>query len=747
MHQKPITDKRTAQTPEPQDMHLVTQAVIDLHVGRRTLLIYPLSHEQVKRSIVKAFNSLSVVLAQSSEVALTVMKEGIGIGGQVLDTKSSVLKDLSAVLKHYRIVMVTFQKRMEIKELANFLRLLTYDLDKIMEKGGFEEIIAGRHFPSIGIQTVDYSRLQVTEEQEIHRSSAQDMGEGSVWQQFVSHLEANRKVQINSSSMPTSPEHLAEMLNQKVLDGGQVVEAYRDIVTNAAEQGPGTGHKNLAEELRSFQKMIKELDPGLKEQFLSATFDNCAQLATVSDAAHLIDGLGGDLIIQMLRHASAEGKKISPSLLSFINKMGHADGLPAAQGGSSMVANKPAGFSSDNVESLLAHEQYDTYVDSDYGKLLNRLSRETQQQGQHDDLKSLAHEIEEGLTGAGILSHAGRAIVRLMTGSTDISGYRDWARQLAYLLDDLLDHRAYGFLTRLMKFIRRVKKREDEERSEIAKLVLSRFSDPQFVAKAIESVQASMGEADPEALVFLIELGEPVVVEIFDGIDPYHSFHEQGVLNQILRNLASLTAQEALERIKDPRPDYVIKMIRIIRTMGDSDSAQQIKSLIDHEDPKVRAEALATLLEFKNKWGLVRLRELLCDPLDDFFATAAELAGRYRVRSVVPQLEAIAAQRSEYDPREPAIRALGQIGDPVVIPTLSQIAHRRWSMAKKQTLHLKRVVFDTLGGYPMEAVHELLRHGVRHKDEAIRTACERLFKKSANKSDTGKDHTKQQTRT
>ena len=41
---------------------------------------------------------------------------------------------------------------------------------------------------------------------------------------------------------------------------------------------------------------------------------------------------------------------------------------------------------------------------------------------------------------------------------------------------------------------------------------------------------------------------------------------------------------------------------------------------------------------------------------------AADLAGRYRVRSVIPQLEAVAVQRGETSPRESAIRALGQIG-------------------------------------------------------------------------------------
>ena len=202
------------------------------------------------------------------------------------------------------------------------------------------------------------------------------------------------------------------------------------------------------------------------------------------------------------------------------------------------------------------------------------------------------------------------------------------------------------------------------------------------------------------------------------------------MLTQILQNLRALTAKEALERIKDPRDDYVRRMIRIIRKMGDSASAEQIRSLMDHKDMNVRMEALATLLTFKNKWGLVRLRDLLGDPNAEDFEIAAGVAGECRVHAVIPQLESVAAQRGETAPREAAIRALGQIGDPKVIPTLTKIVRTRWVLAKSQIRHLKRVVFDTLGRYPAESVRNLLRIGLKQKDTEIQAACERLLRQA-----------------
>ena len=220
-----------------------------------------------------------------------------------------------------------------------------------------------------------------------------------------------------------------------------------------------------------------------------------------------------------------------------------------------------------------------------------------------------------------------------------------------------------------------------------------------------------------------------MVVEIFDGLDPDQTLHEQGFLTQILQNLAKFTAQEALERLKDPNPDYVRRMIRIIRKMGNSDYAQQIRSLMDHTDLDVRMEALATLLAYDNKWGQVHLRELLADPLGEAFVKAAQLAGRYRVRAAVPQLEAIALHRGEKESRELAIRALGRIGDPRAIATLSKIAHRRWCITQKHNLHLKRIIFDTLGGYPGSAIQNLVRYGLKQKDAVIQETCQQLLRK------------------
>ncbi len=739
MPEKPKNTQSAISTISAAPGPLIDQAMVDLHVARRVMMIYPASHDQVKRSLSRAYKRLCAALAKETRIVLTVSKEGLSANDQPLGANPAVLADLASVLKQYQIATLSFSKGLEPKELVGFLRLITADREKIMAEGGIVTVVSRRRLPHIKIQSVDYSKLQLTEEREIQRSSRRD-SDGSIWQAFVANLLAGEN-QLDQgmntvAGINLDPSELAHMLNRQMLNPQAAIARYEQVVAGAADAGSGSPH--MAEGLMCFQQMIKALNPGLQNQFLSATFDRYAAIDDISNAARLTDGLGAELIMRILHQASSAGKQISPSLIAFVNKLGHLDASvdhPPTGGGS--PAGDTQGLSSQRIESLLAHEQYDAYVESDYGRLLNELTRKERNADKGLRSEALVQELAALLSDGGINAHAGRAMMRLMTTSADVAGYRDWARQLAYLLDDLLETRAFEYLIELMAFARAEQEGDDKERAQIAGLLLGRFSDPQFVAKTMETVQRSGGDLSPETLGFLMELGEPVVLEIFDGLDPSHTLRSEGVLAQILRNLSSLTAQEALERLNDPRPAYVRRMLRIIRKMGDGESARQVRSLLDHGDLDIRMEALATLLAFDNKWGLIRLREMLQRPLEAEFKPALRLAGEYRVQAVVPQLLLYLERRGDPEIREAALRALGRIGDCRAVPVLTKLARRRWSISRRQTDRLKRVLYETLGGYPPGEIRHLLYFGLKQKDGAIQSVCRKLLREGSKASDGG----------
>jgi HEAT repeat protein len=114
-------------------------------------------------------------------------------------------------------------------------------------------------------------------------------------------------------------------------------------------------------------------------------------------------------------------------------------------------------------------------------------------------------------------------------------------------------------------------------------------------------------------------------------------------------------------------------------------------------------------------------------------ARAMQLAGMYKVREVVPLLAEIAQRiggprEADLERREAALQTLGAIGDPRAMAALTHIAGRRWSLAPKVLGRLKRVLYESLEGYPYEAARELLHQGLRQKNSDIAAICERLMK-------------------
>lgn len=714
-------------------LQAIAQFTVDLHVARRNFLIYPATHEQAHRSLTRAYERLSDLFANQPDVSLTVLRSGLAVGDKALSAKSPVFKDLATVLKQYQIVQLVFTKGLEKEELVRFLQLVVSDRDTIQSQGGIAKAMGLSEISHIHVKTVDYSQLEVTAEEKIDRSVTDENGQGSIWKQFVTRLSAQERQEghgkAGSHFSHFDPEKLARMLNNSQMDVALAVEQYAAVLSAASNSSQKTEIFN--DGLPQFQTMIKALSPVLQDQFLSATFGQCGQQATMADTAQLVDGLGGDLIIRMLAQASDQGKKISPSLLAFVKKMAQIKAPQPLKPAMGDVVTDGDTFGATEVNTLLDHEQYDQYVDSGYGELLEKIISHSQKGDSAEAFIDFKQALEADLQPVQISSQIGRAMTALMDGSRDIEGYRQWARQLTYMLDDLLENQAFVFLTHALNRFRDEKESIHRDKAKIAGLVLDRFNDPRFVARAVEMVQDMGDQEDPNAMEFFSALGEPVIVEIFEGLDPNDTFYAKECLeSKLVDNLASFASCEALERLDDPRPEYVCRMIRIVRRMGDQQGAERVRPLIEHDNKDIRLEVLATLLKFKNKWGLIRLRDILEDPSLPEFIEAMALAGRYKVQEVMPQLIAYAERGGgDRQRQEAAVRALGALGDVRAVPVLAKLANQRWSISKKNKDHIKRVVYESLSGYPMVAVKDLLHCGLKEKDAAIQTCCEQVLRK------------------
>jgi HEAT repeat protein len=201
----------------------------------------------------------------------------------------------------------------------------------------------------------------------------------------------------------------------------------------------------------------------------------------------------------------------------------------------------------------------------------------------------------------------------------------------------------------------------------------------------------------------------------------------------LLCNFGQPAVSEAQKRLRDPRPYYVRNLVMLIRWAGSPAAAPFLKPLLRHPDPKVRMEAIAALLRFKDPEAVPLLREALRSKDPDVASQAVFIAGQYRVTDVTEDLVSMFKKvilfESDYTVNEEIIKALGEIGDPVVIPELEKFARASWTLYPERFSHMKASLFESLSRYPKESIAGLLKTGERMNDDRIKRICRKLVER------------------
>lgn len=717
------------------DVGFLLEALVELSIARKNALIYPPEHEQVKKTTRKAFAAIQTLLSRQDEITLAVLKDSLSFEGKTLGSQNAALVELALILRQLELTAITFRQGLEERELVSFLRCLASDIpSRQPEKAGPDDIRKAS-FGHIRIQTMDYSRVRVTEETEIHKNGS-DQTDASTWERFVTNLVGqDGSVQDGFSNRYYDPVVLAGIFNKHDVDPQKAVVEYDHLIGKHLEtsRDTQTDTASLDRAFSYFNQLIHELNPELRQQFLTVTFDRCSTYDSEIAASQIMQGLGPEVTLEMLRYAKADGRQISPSLLRLIQKIGH---MPGTDTGTRFQANTPSdGISTEAVQTLLHREALENYIDGDYDRVLGQACL-----GYNDfpDLGGLVLDLASGLEDRDVHCHMVHALSRLMAVSADASGYKDWARQLSLLIQDSVNLHAYRCLSDMWDFVQQEHQvQQDPEKRKVAGLAMNTFLSPYFISELIANIE----KADPlyveEALELLPRLGEAVVVEILDGMDGLEADAAQKSKMRLLTPFGRMAALEASRRLRDERPPYVCLMLRIIRRLGDKEIAEGTRLLLDSAHGDIAQEALSTLVKHGNPWGLVRLREMMGLPWSPEASKAIEMAGEHRVREMIPILTDFINRRgpvsSESERREAALRALGRIGDPACIPDLITFAKKKNPFGGKALAQLKKTLFESLEGYPFRHVESLIHMGLKLRDPEIEAICRDLLKRQYTK--------------
>lgn len=767
---------QTSDREVPLDTRLLSDAVIELNISRKNVSIYPPGHFQITKSIDRAFEVLMKLFEIRQEMTLGVAKDTLFVGQNYLDQRNPVYRDFALSMNLQGIAAVTFIRGLDREELVRFHRIITTRPDDIASLGGIAKVVENAGLHNIRVMAIDYASFHVTEEKEIFKAQpkpgekADDKPGSGIWQDFVSLLSAGtlaaagEGVSLKDSSQ-IDPAELARLLNERKLDSGAAVQSYDRIISSyvrsSAEKKQLTREQSRT--IANLNMLMKDLHPDIRKQFLSTAFKNVSDNAASPGAEEVLGGLGDDMIIDMLRQASTEGREISPTLTGLLGKLASVRDKtgrtqPGGSGrgpvGGGTVAGAAAGTGSgssaggkdnaapeimpEHMAKLFDREKYEGYVEKEYDTILKNVSERAESMAATAQDRFAVEEYIMDLDDRHLDFQIGRAVLAFMEENIDEEDYREFSKKLVAVVPDML---ASGHFPLLLDTLQTLRWHLSDKKSEAIRAcaaeALKVFWAPEFIDRSIEAFNIWSRTRGKDASSFMQALGPMLVPGLLEIYSYDTNPGGRRVLFDLLCAFGKDTVAEAVKRLQDPRAYYVRNLLMLVRRVGTPDVVSSIKPLLQHADPKVRMDALAVLLRFKDPSAVGILRQAIASKDPDVSSAAVLLAGQFRMAEVVmdilPLIKRTILFETDYAVNDEIIRVLGEIGDPRAVPEIEKLAKAGWSLYKKSHARMKAALYESLGRYPKESIAELLRIGERSDDDKIRMLCKKLSERKDSK--------------
>jgi hypothetical protein len=481
-------------------------------------------------------------------------------------------------------------------------------------------------------------------------------------------------------------------------------------------------------------KLLQDLHPELRKQFLSVAFRRISTHAAAMDADDLLGGVPDDMILEMLSQASVEGREISPTLTGLLGKLTKAQAQSAAEREPGRIGAEPLTKGAEtplilpeHMEKLFNREQYEEYVTEDYEAMLRRLT-----EGPGVGAEALpVEEYAKTLEDAHLDYQIGRALLAFMEEDIDEEDYKEFARKLIAIMPGFLETGNFVILWNFFEALRRhTTEKTVKGIRECAEESRKAFADPEFIIKALNAFELWMRDKGKEAAGLIQAIGPETVPGLMDIFGKDEFTGRSRVLFNLLCLFGEPAVREAQKRLRDPRVYYVKNLISFIRRAGTVKSIPYVKPLLQHRDQDVRMEVLSTLLKFKDPGSVKALHDSILSNDPDVAFRAISLAGQYREREVtedvLSKIKRAILFETDYAENEEIIRALAELGDPRAVPDLEKLARASWSLYPQSLMRMKETLFESLERYPRDSIQGLLRIGEQSGSDRIKRACRKL---------------------
>lgn len=701
----------------PVDAKLLSDAIMELNISRRSVGLYPSDHPIVKESLRRAFEYFGNLFELSHDITLGIAKNVLMVGNFVLDERNPVLREFAASLHLKGIAAVTFYSGLTMEELEGFHELLV-EKDSISGRAIIERA------ESKGIRYIKFLPIDISKFSFAEDRMREEGSDRALWESYVSGLIDGNLADSDAEVVVLSvrPEDIASFLNDRM--SGDVHETtYDRVITSYLKKRERNGIRT--ESFSKFLSLIDNLSPELKQQFIKRAFSQpVMEAGEVESLLREITSYDMERLETILQENSS---LIPESLSNLLDKLRHAKGdqsfldmLSANHGAIDDIEIDG------NIIRLFQDDQFHNYVSKDYQEELRKIM-----QNSEINTAELAEEMEKHYREEQINKTFSGIVLELL--QTDFIGREDYQcllTTISTMTDQFLEFGRFYEISEICDTIHS-HARTGKFKGDASGMLADFFHSGEFLSKLIEALKR-WGRAEREGGLNLAKMNKRRLMNpLLDALSDEMDASVRKFLLDVLSSFGDEVLPEVARRLNDRRWYVVRNMIYLIREAGGIKYVSNVRRFARDKNEKICREAVKTLIHFKTSDSLSYIKFYLNGDDPEFRSWVIRLTGTYRCKDAVPYLLQLLEEKdilgSKFDDKLLLIRALGKIRDPRAVNVFTRIYHSKAIFFKDGLDQIRVEIFRSLENYPRDSVTHLLEIGLHSRNHEIRTISERLI--------------------
>ena len=728
------------QFPIPPGTGLL-ELVRALAIAWKNLAAYPSGHPALVASLGLAHQRLQDLFAANGAVTFGIASDGLVAAQEKLT--SSHARDLARALYLREVAVLRLEPGLQPAELESLLRAMSASGAQGDLRPLAEELTDGG-VTHVRVESVDFSQVRLTDE------TRGGPAPPSLWDDVLRTILAGHVLSSEGRRLVESGEAanalgIASVVGEMLAAagtggapgsgsrGGSVptaagLAAHRARLGARVAQAAGLAFQGTPAErvLAASQvvELVRALPPDLREMLIATALKTLASDETAAEAlAALAGGLTPDTVLQALQRIKNE-VPLSSHALRLMHALSAAAPSPRLR---QVQPPDPALLAELSV--LFREDDIDRYNPEEHQSLLEAAAIEVPVLVTAEEMPELGDRLET-VTDDALADRMAQTSVELLARFAGQDGTATLLTRIDGLFRSLLASGRLELATTLAEDVRRVGD-EAAARPGVRAAIdetRARMATSESVAAMLDAFTRGGSTSATVVRRLLDALGHAGAQGFLLALAGEKDKSRRRRILDLLVSLGPMIAPPAIELLEDERWYVVRNMIVLLQRVGDRSALASIRRAADHHDLRVRLEAIKWLLAYDPEVPRDLLEKAINDPDLKLAEAAIVLAGSYGIKEAVDPLLAIVDGYDLLGKRRTlrikALKALGDLGDPAVLPRLDR--YFRSPMLTMVSLEERRAAFRSLPLYPPEARRPYVERGLRARDAEIRRICERL---------------------